>query len=180
MATPEDAIPLKHLPLDVLRLLIERREGEARALPSAAPDASPSDADALLASVGVRVRGASPIDVEPLRGELARRIDEGREVARQRSALYRSHRSVGLLQYRAKLTRGGLDRFILDAGERLYDEVGTPPLYLLVPSRIYHRHLIGIYNVYGAAITGQPLVLTTPFGPLKIAESDLVEQITLV
>ena len=180
MATPDDAIPLKHLPLDVLRLLIERRESEARALPVAAPDAAPSEVDALLASVGLRVQGASPIDVEPLRGELARRINEGREVARQRSALYRSHKSVGLLQYRTKLTRSGLDRFILDAGERLYDEVGTPPLYLLVPRPIYHRHLIGIYNVYGAAITGQPLVLSTPFGPLKIAESDLVDHITLV
>ena len=180
MATPEDEIPLKHLPLDVLRTLIERRESEARALPLAAPDGAPSDADALLASVGLRVQGRPPIDVEPLRGELARRINEGRELARQRSALYRSHRSVGLLQYRAKLTRGGLDRFILDAGERLFDEVGTAPIYLLVPRPIYHRHLIGIYNVYGAAIAGQPLVLSTPFGPLKIAESDLVDRITLI
>ena len=180
MATPEDQIPLKHLPLDVLRLLIERRESEAQTQPVAAPDTTPSDVDALLASVGLRVHSAPPIDVEPLRAELARRLNEGRELARQRSALYRSHRAVGLLEYRAKLTRSGLDRFILDAGERLYDEVGTPPVYLLVPSPIYHRHLIGVYNVYGAAIAGQPLVLSTPFGPLKIVESSLVERITLV
>ena len=180
MATPEEQIPLKHLPLDVLRLLIERREAEAQAQPVPAPETTPSDVDALLASVGLRVHSAPPIDVEPLRAELARRLNEGRELARQRSALYRSHRAVGLLQYRAKLTRSGLDRFILDAGERLYDEVGTPPVYLLVPSPIYHRHLIGVYNVYGAAIAGQPLVLSTPFGPLKIVESNLVERITLV
>ena len=180
MATPEEQIPLKHLPLDVLRLLIERRESEAQTQPVAAPDTTPSDVDALLASAGLRVHSAPSIDVEPLRAELARRLNEGRELARQRSALYRSHRAVGLLQYRAKLTRSGLDRFILDAGERLYDEVGTPPVYLLVPSPIYHRHLIGVYNVYGAAIAGQPLVLSTPFGPLKIVESNLVERITLV
>ena len=180
MATPEEQIPLKHLPLDVLRLLIERREAEAQAQPVPAPETTPSDVDALLASAGLRVHSAPSIDVEPLRAELARRLNEGRELARQRSALYRSHRAVGLLQYRAKLTRSGLDRFILDAGERLYDEVGTPPVYLLVPSPIYHRHLIGVYNVYGAAIAGQPLVLSTPFGPLKIVESNLVERITLV
>ena len=180
MATPEEQIPLKHLPLDVLRLLIERRESEARELPAAAPETAPSEVDALLASVGLRVQSAPAIDVEPLRAELARRLNEGRELARQRSALYRSHRTVGLLQYRAKLTRSGLDRFILDAGERLYDEVGTPPVYLLVPRPIFHRHLIGVYNVYGAAIAGQPLVLSTPFGPLKIVESSLVERITLV
>lgn len=180
MATPEDQIPLKHLPLDVLRLLIERREAEAQSRPPAAPEGEPSEVDALIASVGLRVRSAPADDLEPLRGELARRIDEGRELARQRAALYRSHRSVGLLQYRAKLTRAGLDRFILEAGERLYDEAGTSPVYLLVPPPIYHRHLIGVYNVYGAAIAGQPLVLSTPFGPLKIVESDLVERITLV
>ena len=180
MATPEDEIPLKHLPLDVLRLLIERREAESRSLPAAATEPPSSDVDALLASVGLRVHGAPPIDLEPLRAELARRLNEGRERARLRSALYRSHRTVGLLQFRAKLTRVGLDQFILDAGERLYDEAGTPPLYLLVPRPIYHRHLIGIYNIYGAAIAGQPLVLTTPFGPLKIVECDLVERITLV
>ena len=180
MATPENQIPLKHLPLDVLRLLIARREAEAQVAPVTTPETSASEVDALLASVGLRVQSAPADDLEPLRGELARRIDEGRELARLRAALYRSHRSVGLLQYRAKLTRSGLDRFILEAGERLYDEAGTPPVYLLVPRPIYHRHLIGVYNVYGAAIAGQPLVLSTPFGPLKIVESDLVERITLV
>lgn len=179
MATPDDEIPIQHLPLDVLRLLIERREAEARALPAPAEESQPTEVDALLASVGLRVQGAPPVDLEPLRAELARRLNEGRERARLRSALYRAHRTVGLLQYRAKLTRSGLDRFILDAGERLYDEAGTPPLYLLVPRPVYHRHLIGIYNIYGAAIAGRPLVLTTPFGPLKIVESDLVDRITL-
>ena len=179
MTTPEDEIPLKHLPLDVLRQLIARREQEARALPITAPDEAPSEVDALLASVGLRVHSAPPIDLEPLRAEVARRLNEGRELARQRAALYRSHRTVGLLQFRAKLTRNGLDRFIMEAGERLYDEVGTPPLYLLVPRPIFHRHLIGIYNIFGAALAGQPLVLATPFGPLKIMESDLVERITL-
>lgn len=180
MATPEDQIPLKHLPLDVLRLRITQREGDVQATPATPPESSPSEVDALLASVGLRVQSVPVVDLEPLRGELARRIDEGRELARQRAALYRSHRSVGLLQFRAKLTRAGLDRFILEAGEQLYDEAGTPPVYLLVPRPIYHRHLIGVYNVYGAAIAGQPLVLSTPFGPLKIVECDLVERITLV
>lgn len=179
MATPEDEIPLKHLPLDVLRLTIARRETEGGAAP-AAPEAESSEVDALLASVGLRTQATSTVDLEPLRGELARRLGEGREMARLRSALYRSHRAVGLLEYRAKLTRPGLDRFIVEAGERLFDEAGAPPLYLLVPSRIYHRHLIGVYNVIGAAIIGEPLVLTTPFGPLKVLESDLVERITLV
>jgi hypothetical protein len=179
MATPEDEIPLKHLPLDVLRLTIARREAEGCA-PPAAPDEGSSEVDALLASVGLRTQATPTVDLEPLRGELARRLGEGREMARLRSALYRSHRAVGLLEYRAKLTRPGLDRFIVEAGERLFDEAGAPPLYLLVPSRIYHRHLIGVYNVIGAAIIGEPLVLTTPFGPLKVLESDLVERITLV
>ena len=102
------------------------------------------------------------------------------ETAAAALALYRAHRSVGLLQYRAKLTRTGLERFIIEAGERLHDEGGAPPLYLLVPPPIFHRQLIGIYNVVGAAINGHPLVLTTPFGPVKIAESDLVDYITLV
>lgn len=180
MATPEEEIPLKHLPLDVLRLRIERGQVQARALPAATRDEPPSEVDALLASVGLRAQGESAVDLEPLRGELARRLDEGREVARQRSALYRCHRAIGLLEYRSKLTRTGLQNFILAAGERIYDEVGTPPLYLLVPPSIFHRHLIGIYNVIGAAIAGQPLVLTTPFGPIKIVESALVERITLV
>lgn len=179
MATPEDEIPLKHLPLDVLRLRIARREAAGWALPDA-PMAGSSEVDALLASVGLRTHATPTVDLEPLRGELARRLGEGREMARLRAALYRAHRSVGLLEYRAKLTRPGLDRFIVEAGERLFDEAGAPPLYLLVPARVYHRHLIGIYNVIGAAIVGEPLVLTTPFGPLKVLESDLVERITLV
>lgn len=180
MATPEEQIPLKHLPLDVLRLTIARREVEGCA-PSVAPTAAaPSEVDALLASVGLRAQAAPTTDLEPLRGELARRLGEGREAARLRAALYRAHRSVGLLQYRAKLTRAGLDRFIVEAGERLFDEAGAPPLYLLVPPPIFHRQLIGIYNVFGAAVVGQPLVLTTPFGPLKVLESDLVDRITLV
>ncbi len=178
MATPAEQIPLKHLPLDVLRLLITRREAETA--PSAAPaDTAPTEVDALLATVGLRVQPEPAVDLEPLRGELARRLNEGREMARLRAALYRAHCSVGLLEYRAKLTRSGLERFILDAGERLFDESGAPPLYLLVPSRIYHRHLIGIYDVFGAALAGHPLVLSTPFGSLKIVESDLVERITL-
>jgi hypothetical protein len=180
MATPEEQIPLKHLPLDVLRLTIARREAEAQALPVTAPEGLPSEVDELLASVGLRAQATPGVDLEPLRREVARRINEGRELARQRSALYRAHRSVGLLQYRSKLTRTGLERFIIEAGERLHDEGGAPPLYLLIPPAIFHRQLIGIYNVLGAAITGQPLVLTTPFGPIKIAESDLVDRITLV
>ncbi len=179
MGTPEEHIPLRHLPLDVLRLRIARGTSP-RALPEGPPVAPESEVDALLSSVGLRVLATPMDDVEPLRGELARRLNEGREAARQRSALYRAHQEVGLLEYRAKLTRTGLERFIVEAGERLHDEGGAPPLYLLVPPRIYHRQLIGIYNVYGAAITGQPLVLTTPFGPIKVAESDLVERITLV
>ena len=179
MATPEDEIPLRHLPLDVLRLTISRREAEGGA-PTAAAEAASSEVDALLASVGLRMQTSPTVDLEPLRGELARLLDEGREMARLRSALYRAHRTVGLLEYRAKLTRVGLDRFIVEAGERLFDEAGAPPRYLLVPSRIYHRHLIGVYNVIGAAVLGEPLVLTTPFGPVKVLESGLVERITLV
>ena len=178
--TPEEQIPLRHLPLDVLRLTIARRESESATLPAAPTDEAPSEVDALLASVGLRTQAAPAVDLEPLRGEMARRLGEGREMARLRSALYRAHRSVGLLQYRAKLTRDGLDRFIIQAGEQLFDEAGAPPLYLLVPPQTYHRHLIGIYNVFGAALAGQPLVLTTPFGPLKVMESDLVDRITLV
>ncbi len=178
--TPEEQIPLRHLPLDVLRLTITRRESESGTAPAAPSDEAPSEIDALLASVGLKTQVAPAVDLEPLRGEMARRLGEGREMTRLRSALYRAHRSVGLLQYRAKLTREGLDRFIIQAGEQLFDEAGAPPLYLLVPPQIYHRHLIGIYNVFGAALTGQPLILTTPFGPLKVMESDLVDRITLV
>lgn len=178
--TPEEQIPLSHLPLDVLRQMIARRESESHALPAAPLDDAPSAIDVLLASVGLHTQAAPAVDLEPLRGEMARRLGEGREMARLRSALYRAHRSVGLLEYRAKLTRTSLDQFILQAGEQLFDEAGAPPLYLLVPPQIYHRQLIGIYNVFGAALTGQPLVLTTPFGPLKVMESDLVNRITLV
>lgn len=182
MATPQDKIPLKHLPLDVLHRLIARREAEARAAPPGEPAPVATDAavDALLASVGLRARAAPADDTEPLRGELARRLNEGRETARIRSALYRSHQTLGLLEYRGKLTKQGLERFIVEAGARLHDETGAPALYLLVPPRIYRRQLAGIYNIYGAAIAGQPLVLTTPSGPLKVRESGLVEQITLV
>jgi hypothetical protein len=180
VATPEGDIPLKHLPLDVLHRLIARAEAEARALPPpAAEDGPTGEVDALLASVGLRTHQAPAIDLEPLRGELARRINESREVARQRSALYRSHIALGLLEYRERLTRAGLERFIREAGQRLYDETDAPPLYLLVPPAVYHRQLIGIYNIFGAAIAGQPLVLTTLFGPLKVTPSDLVKRITL-
>ena len=184
MATPERDIPLKHLPLDVLRRLIERHEAAARTLPphpSAAPPAEgAAPVDELLASVGLREGSGPAVDLEPLRGELARRLNEGREMARLRSALYRSHRTTGLLEYRAKLTRQGLERFIVEAGARLSDETGAPPIYLLVPPRIYHQRLTALYNVYGAAIAGQPLVLNTPSGPLKVTESSLVTHITLV
>lgn len=182
MATPEDQIPLKHLPLDVLQRLIVRREAAAREAPPAAPARpAPGDAvDALLASVGLRAVAAPAGDLEEVRGELALRVNEGRELARLRSALYRSHQSLGLLEFHGKLTRPALEAFIVEAGRRLHEETGAPPLYLLVPPRVYQRHLAGIYNVWGAAIQGQPLVLTTPFGPLKVRESDLVERITLV
>lgn len=182
MATPHDQIPLKHLPLDVLRRLIAQREAEAREAAPVQPPPSTTDdtVDALLTSVGLRAREEPVVDVEPLRGELARRLNEGRELARVRSALYRSHQSVGLLEYHGKLTRQNLEEFIIAAGGRLRDETGAPPLYLLVPSRIYQRQLAGIYNIYGAAISGQPVVLTTPFGPLKVRDSDLVDHITLV
>lgn len=184
MATAEDEIPLKHLPLDVLKRLIERREAEALTLPIATPpvpaDELSAPVEALLASVGLRTQRAPAVDLEPLRGELARRVNEGREVARQRAALYRSHRTLGLQEYRGKLTRQGLERFIAETGARLHAETDAPPLYLLVPTWIYRQGLAGIYNVFGAAITNQPLVLTTPSGPVKIAESDLVDRITLV
>ena len=178
MATPEEEIPLAHLPLDVLRGRIARREAVTSSPPP--PPARDGGVDALLASVGLRAGEAPVIDLEPLRGELARRLTEGRERARQRAALYRAHRSVGLLEYRGALHRAGLERFIAEAGERLGDETGAPPIYLLVPPRIYARQLSAVYNVWGAAIAGQPLVVPTPFGPLKVAESDLVGHITLV
>ncbi len=178
MATPEEEIPLAHLPLDVLRGRIARREAAA---PSPSPPpARGGEVDALLASVGLHAGEVPAVDLEPLRGELARRLTEGRERARQRAALYRAHRSVGLLAYRGALNRAGLERFIAEAGERLRDETGAPPIYLLVPPRIYARQLSAVYNVWRAAIAGQPLVVPTPFGPLKVAESDLVEHITLV
>lgn len=182
MATPHDDIPLSHLPLDVLQRLIAQREASASATPAPAqPLTDTGDAvDALLASVGLRTREVPASEVEPLKAELARRLNEGREVARIRAALYRSHQTVGLQEYRAKLTRQGLEAFIVEAGARLLDETSAPPLYLLVPSRIYQRQLSAIYNVWRAAIAGQPLVLTTPLGPLKVQESDLVSHITLV
>ena len=49
-----------------------------------------------------------------------------------------------------------------------------------MPPALYRQHLSAIYNVYGAAIRGQPLVLATDYGPLKVVESDLVDAITLV
>ena len=181
MSTPEEAIPLRHLPLDVLRRLIERREAEGRTrAPEPPPAAPPSEVDRLLASVGLRTQEAPAADLEPLRGELARRMNEGREAARLRSALYRSHRTVGLQTYTDRPSRKRLERFIAEAGARLLDETGAPPLYLLVPPRIYRQQLTAVYNVYGAAIRGQPLVLATEFGPLKVVESDLVDEITLV
>lgn len=181
MATPQEEIPLKHLPLDVLRRRIAQRElGAVAPPPAPAPQAPGDPIDALLASVGLRAVAAPGGDAEELRGELARRLNEGRETARIRAALYRSHQALGLLEFRGRLTKGALEGFIVAAGARLRDETGAPPLYLLVPPRVYHRHLAGIYNIYGAAIAGQPLVLTTPTGPLKVRDSDLVERITLV
>lgn len=178
MATPEEEIPLRHLPLDVLRLTIVRRERALRdALPSALEGPS-GEVDALLASVGLSVR-ATPADaLEPLQRELARRIGEGREVARQRSALYRAHQTVGVLEYRAKPTVTGIARFIAHAGEQLYDESGAPPLYLLVPPERW----VQVRVLYAPADTesAAPLVLSTPFGPVKITESALVARITLV
>ncbi len=164
MATPQDRIPLKHLPLDVLQRLIARREEEARGQtsppprPPAPPDDPEGGVEALLASVGLRTQPEPAVDLEPLRGELARRRGEGRETARQRSALYRSHLSVGLQEYRGKLTKAWLEQFIVEAGARLYEETGAPSLYLLVPPPIYRQRLAAIYNVYGAAIAGQPRV----------------------
>ena len=179
MATPENEIPLRHLPLDVLRLMIARRERAAReAVPSVSDAPASGEVDALLASVGLRVRAAPADDLEPLRGELARRIGEGREVARQRSALYRAHRAVGLLEYRARPTVTGLARFIAHAGERLYDEAGAPPLYLLVPPARWSL----VRALYAPPETEHtpPIVLGTPFGPVKVAESALVERVTLI
>lgn len=181
MRTPEDRIPLHHLPLDVLRRLIERRSAEALTqAPLPVSEPAPSEVDHLLASVGLSVRPAPVVDLEPLRAELARRLNEGREPARLRAALYRSHMSVGLQEFTGRPTREALERFILEAGQRLHEATGAPPLYLLAPSRTYHRQLTAVYNVYGAAIRGQPLVLATVFGPLKVVASDLVERITLV
>ena len=177
--TPEDEIPLRHLPLDVLRLTITRRERALRDVAPCAPDEESSgEVDALLASVGLRVRAVPADDLEPLRGELARRIGEGRELARQRSALYRAHRSVGLLEYRARPTVTGIARFIAHAGERLYDEAGAPPLYLLVPRARWPI----VRALYISADTehSPPIVLGTPFGPVKIMESTLVEWTTLI
>ncbi len=181
MATPEGEIPIKHLPLDVLQRLIARREAEARtAGPSQLADDAESEVDQLLASVGLRTQAPPGGDLEPLRAELARRLNEGRERARVRSALYRSHQRLGLLQYRARPTRKVLDRFISEEGRRLQQATGAPPLYLLAPPRVYRNQLSRIYNGYGAAIRGQPVVLATEFGPLKVIESDLVDEITLV
>lgn len=182
MATLDDQIPLKHLPLDVLQRRIEQREWRAAASPAPlpAPNAAGTEVDQLLASVGLRVYVTPVDDVEPLRAELARRLNEGREAARLRSALYRSHRGVGLLEYHGRPSRRGLEGFIAEAGARLRDETGAPPVYLLAPSPVYRNQFTAIYNVYGAAIRGQPLVLATIFGPLKVIESDLVERITLV
>lgn len=179
MPIDDSAIPLKHLPLDVLRRLIARQEVASVLPPGTAAEISIGEVDVLLASVGLRVQSAPAVDLEPLRGELARRLTEGREVARQRAALYRSYGAGGPFEYRAKLTREDLERFIVEAGGRLREESGAPPIYLLVPPPIYERQLIGIYNIYGAALTGQPLVLDTPYGPIKVTASDLVTRITL-
>lgn len=178
MATPEEEIPLRHLPLDVLRLTIARRERAARDIVVCTPEESPSEVDALLASIGLRVRAVPVDDLEPLRGELARRIGEGRELARQRSALYRAHRSVGLLEYRAKPTVTGIARFIAHAGERLYDEAGAPPLYLLVP--LARWSIVRALYIPPDTENPPPIVLGTPFGPVKIMESNLVEWVTLI
>ena len=182
MATPDDQIPLAHLPLDVLRHRIARLErGEAApGAPAAAPATDGDAIDRLLASVGLSTATAPDSPTEPLKAELARRLNEGRELARQRAALYRAHKGPGLLAYAGPLTRRGLERFIREAGARLGGATGAPPLYLLVPPALYRQHLSAIYNVYGAAIMGQPLVLATDYGPLKVVESDLVDAITLV
>ncbi len=178
MATPDEEIPLRHLPLDVLRLTIARREQARPAVAPYAPDEPSGEVDALLASVGLRVRAVPADELEPLRGELARRIGEGRERARQRSALYRAHRSVGLLEYRAKPTVTGIARFIAHAGERLYDEAGAPPLYLLVP--LARWPVVRALYIPPDTEYTPPIVLGTPFGPVKIAESTLVEWVTLI
>ena len=178
MATPEDEIPLRHLPLDVLRLTIARRERAVRDVAPCAPVEPSGEVDDLLASVGLRVRAAPADDLEPLRGELARRIGEGRELTRQRSALYRAHRSVGLLEYRARPTVTGIARFIAHAGERLYDEAGAPPLYLLVP--LARWPIVRALYIPPNTEHAPPIVLGTPFGPVKITESTLVEWVTLI
>lgn len=182
MATPDDRIPLGHLPLDILRRRIARLERRDAADPGAAdtPAAGGSAIDRLLASAGLSTATAPDSPAEPLKAELARRLNDGRELARQRAALYRAHKSVGLLEYAGPPTRRGLEHFIAEAGARLGAATGAPPLYLLVPPALYRQHLSAIYNVYGAAIMGQPLVLTTDFGPVKVVESDLVAAITLV
>jgi hypothetical protein len=180
VATPEEQIPPKHLPLDILQRLIARREAEARDHEPVDTATEPEgEVDRLLASVGLRTQ-APAVDVEPLRAEVARRLNEGRERARVRAALYRSHLRLGLLQYRARPSRRGLEKFVSEAGRQLRRATGVPPLYLLVPARIYRNQLPAIYNVYGAAIRGHPVVLATEFGPLKVLESDLVDEITLV
>lgn len=178
MATPEEEIPLRHLPVDVLRLTIARRERVVRDVAPCPPEEPVGEVDALLASVGLRVRAAPADDLEPLRGELARRIGEGRELTRQRSALYRAHRAVGLLEYRAGPTVTGIARFIAHAGERLYDEAGAPPLYLLVP--LARWSVVRALYIPPDTEHAPPIVLGTPFGPVKIAESTLVEWMTLI
>lgn len=181
MATPVDEIPLAHLPLDVLRRRIDAGPGAGAGPTSAAT--TPADGPeltALLAGAGLPTETAGGDSLELLRAELGRRLNDGRERARQRAALYRAHLSTGLLQFHARVSRGALERFILEAGELLREETGAPPVYLLVPRRLYRSRLPALYDVYGASIRGEPLVLAAPFGPLVVAETDLVAAITIV
>lgn len=186
MATPLDEIPIAHLPLDVLRRQIDggQNRGYAGATSAEAPpeadDADDPDLVSLLAEAGLATRTVAGDAQEPLRAELARRLNEGRERARQRAALYRAHLSTGLLQFRARPSRDALERFIHEAGAILQEETGAPPIYLLVPTRLYHTRFTALYDVYGASIRGEPLVLAASFGPLIVTESDLVTAVTLV
>lgn len=185
MATPPDEIPIAHLPLDVLRRQIDGgqntgpRAAQTAEAPSKVDDADDPDLASFLAAAGLATRTVAGDAREPLRAELARRLNEGRERARQRAALYRAHLSTGLLQFHARPNRDALERFIHEAGSILQVETGAPPIYLLVPTRLYHTRFTALYDVYGASIRGEPLVLAATFGPLIVTESDLVTAVTL-
>lgn len=181
MATPPDEIPLAHLPLNVLRQRIDSRSATRPAPDESREDDVEDPALAgLLTRAGLATHTAAGDGLEPLRAELARRLNEGRERARQRAALYRAHTTTGLLQFRARFSRDALERFIHESGKVLQEETGAPPVYLLVPTRIYHTRFAALYDVYGASIRGEPLVLAASFGPLIVTDSDLISAVTLV